>query len=325
MSEEDQRILNEHLLLAQELFRLDTKKNDLEALAEIRSALKMDKRSVAAQSWNLLISSQLALRNPGFISLSRARVLLKKADPELIKTAEGRSGRALVYLSEKNYSGARVVAENLVSENPNYGLGYWVLAQIETGGAVIKYEEAEGLLQKAVALDPNLVQARFALAEINFQQKKYEPALAQFQETLKLSPEHSEAAARLKEIQALLARANPPEEKPGGGVLIAKPGPVPGATSQMGTTAGPQPMLIPISPVTGATTGAPSVQVDLDQELQKMLLQIIAETRPPLSRGKNSAPITSPSPTPVQPTPAPLPPEETPGQPGTTRPPEEAP
>jgi len=322
LSEEDQKMLEGHLNSARELSRLDTRKSDLEALGEIRSALKIDKTSKSARGLNLLVASFLAYRDPGLISLSRAKALVRKADPELMAEPEAQAGRALVYLADENLSGARVVAEQLVKQHPDYAPGYWINAQIHLAGAVKKYDDAEVLLQKAIGLDPKLVQARIALAELHFQKTQYQPALEQFQEVLKLSPQHPEAGAKIKEIQNLLAGAKGPEEKPGGELLLVKPlpGSQPGATAA-GTSLIPIPAE-PGSAQAGATAPEPP-EVDLNQELQNFFLQIISETRQPLSQSQVSAPAPVPvAPTPTTPS---RPPEEVPSPPPPSRPPEEAP
>ncbi|RLF97652.1 MAG: hypothetical protein DRN49_07200, partial [Thaumarchaeota archaeon] len=69
-----------------------------------------------------------------------------------------------------------------------------------------------------------------------------------------------------------------------------------------------------------ASTQEPSIEIDLDQEIKKFWLEIISETRKPLSRVRATKPTTpAPAPAPTTPTPS-RPPEEAP-----SHPPEEAP
>jgi len=329
LSEEDQRILQEHLTLAKELYHLDTQKSYMEALAQIRSAFKIDKNSISANALNMLVSGFLAQKSPGFISLSRARAQAKKSNPELMQEPDFQAGRALLAIAEKNYPTARVMAEKLIEQHPDYSLGYWIMAQIQLTGAIKKFAEAETMLKKAIELDPKLVQARVSLAELYIQQAQNQEALQEFQEVLKLSPEHTQAQARVKELQSLLAQAKPSEEKPSGMLLVQ---PAPGA--QVPTTATPQTgataiALIPIKPGTSVLSGETSVspplpKVDFNQEFQNFILNVISETRQPMSRSR----VFVPSTTPVAPTPAPVPnrpPEQAPSPPPTSRPPEEAP
>ncbi len=317
LSEEDQKIIDQHLALAQDLYRMDTDKNYVGARSEILAALRLDKKNPAAAALRILVTATMAERDPGFISISRAKVQLKKAGPEVQAMPEYGSSRALVYLADQDYSGARVVGEELVKNHPDFALGYWILSLVNMSGAVKKYDESEPLLLKALELDPKLAQARFGLAELEFQKKQYPAALEQYQEVLKLSPSHLEAAARIKELQPLLAPKEKPEEKPAGGLLLVQPvNPQPGATVK-------EPDLIPVKPEPGNPQAASTVQapqVDVNLEIQKYFLQIISQTRQPLSR----SPVSAPAPTPV-PNPTPKSAGSPQPQPTSTRPPEEAP
>jgi len=324
ISDEQRKVFTEHLNYAGELYRLDTKKSYVESLKEIGAALKIDPKSPKARVLQFLVSSLLAFRDQNWLLRARAKALLKKTSPEMMRDPDAQVARALVYLIEKDYSAAQVVAQKLVEQQPDNALASWVLAHIYLASTIKNFDKAEPLLKKAVELDPKLVLAHYELGELYLARKDYAQASGQFQELLKISPDRTEAGLRIKEIDAALkpgltppALAQRPPEQ-GEALPIA-----PGTTAHIAGAA-----LAP-KPAQGGTAPAAEIPApDLNQEIQNHVFGIMNETRKPMSRVRQSSqppPPAAPQPATGATAPA-APPEEstTPAAP-PARPPEEAP
>ena len=321
LTEEDLKLITEHLNMAQALYHLDTKKNYMDALNETRAALKINPTSKKANVMQLLVTSLLAFREQSWLLNTRAKTLLKKADADWMSDPDAQAARALTYLSTNDFSAAKLNAEKLAADHPESALANWILGRMYFAYTIKDTDKAEALLKKAVELDPQLVQAHFDLGDLYFAKKNYDLAAAEFNEVLKISPGRPEAADKLAAIQAAQKQASkPPGTKPGEnppGLLLAQPGATAqGSTVQRGGTGSG---FIPIGAAQpGGTTQAQAPVANIDQEVQNHLFGIINETRKPMSRVRagSQGPIQPGTGTSVTP-----PPGELPG----TKPPEEAP
>jgi len=63
--------------------------------------------------------------------------------------------------------------------------------------AEVNVEQIEGLLKKSVALDPKFPEAHLQLGNLYSDQKKYEVAIAQYQQAIALNPDLADAHYRL--------------------------------------------------------------------------------------------------------------------------------
>jgi len=142
--------------------------------------------------------------------------------------------------------------------------------------------------------------------------KDYPQATPQFQEVLKLSPDRTQAADRLKDIEVALKQNTKPTP------INTKPG-EPGQLLTHGSTQSGTTGTIPIATNPGGTVQTASTNVD--QEIQKHIFGVITETRKPMSRVRAN---TNTQPT-VVPGTTSRPPEESPGSKIPGKPPEEAP
>jgi len=307
LSEEQAQLVRNHLALAEEFYKLDTKNGYLKSLAEIRSALKIDQNSNSARALEALVSAFSAYREPKWVLINKAKLLLKKAEPSLLAQPEPQMAQVLIYLIEQDYSSAQVIVNRLLENYPNLALGYWALAKIQLSGALKNYETAESNLIKALELDPKLAIARLELAELYYSKKQYQTALEQYQELVKISPERTELGAKIMEIQSILEKMRQkPEEQ------IAKPGlllvPPPEPTAQTTDSTRLSPMPETSQTITSQAHPPPALKIDFDQEVKNYLLKIISQTQAPLSRVPAS--ITPEQPTQPLPTAPERPPEE---------------
>ena len=318
LTDEDLKLITEHINMAQDLYHLDTKKNYMDALNEVRAALKLDPQSKKANELQLLISALLAFREQSWFLNTRAKTLLKKADGELMSDPDAQAARALIYLSTDDFSAAKMNAEKLVGEHPENALANWILGRMYFAYTIKDTDKAESFLKKAVELDPKLTQAHFDLGDLYFTKKNYDQAAAEFNEVLKISPDRAEASDKLAAIQAAQKQPSKPSgQKPGEhppGLLLTQSG---GTAQHGGTGSG----FIPIGTTQpGGSNPAQTPAANIDQEVQNHLFGVINETRIPMSR------VRAASEGPAQPgtgtgSTVPRPPGEVPG----TKPPEEAP
>jgi predicted Zn finger-like uncharacterized protein len=323
LTEEEQKLLAEHINMAEALYRLDTKKNYMEALNELRAALALDPQNLQAQKLQILVSAFLAFREKNWLLDMRAKTLLKKAGPHMLAAPEVMAARILNMLTSQDFSAAKMVSEKLLADHPENALANWIAGRLCFAYTIKDLARAELLLKKAVELDPKLVAAHYDLGNLYFAKKDYALAAAAFEEALKISPDKTEAASRLAEAQAAQKQGSkPPEPKPGeqppGLLLTQQPG-----TTQTGSTT--KPGLIPLPGVTQAGgTASGTAAAGLDQEIQNHLLGVITETRKPMSRVR-AATLPAVQPGTVPGSTASRPPEETPGTALPPAPPEEAP
>ena len=312
LTKEQIKILNEHLALAQNLYKLDTKKAYLKAIDEIRSAQKIDPANINAKKFELLVSSLFAFREPKKLFILRAKRLLKKSPPEVVLSPEGQVSKALVFLAEGEIAPSKLIIEGILKKNPDYPLALWVMAYIVQKSAVGKnIEQVENLLKKALEQDPNLVQARWELAELYFNTKQYEKAKEEYEKISQLSPDKEGLKNRLSQLTTILSVKAKKEEKK---ELLVEKKPEEKPAELI-------PLKIQAKPEQEKEEQKPQKpEVDVDKELQNYFLKIISETRKPMSRIR--AKFTQPSAPPHAPSPkAPSrPPEEAPDHP-----PEEAP
>ena len=225
LTDEDRKVLAEHITMASDLYRLDTRKNYVDALNEISAALKINPQSGRANDLQMLVSSLLAYREGGWLLTMRAKGLVKKAAPKDLEQPEAQAAKVLVSLLSQDVSMAQITAKNLVEGHPDDALANWVYAAALLDSPSKNLEQVEPLLLKAVESDPKLVQARFSLAELYLAKKDYPGATAQFSEVLKLSPDRTQAADRIKDIEVVLRQNTKPTligTKPGepGGLLL---------------------------------------------------------------------------------------------------------
>jgi len=128
LTEEENKELAGHLTLASDLYRLDTKKNYVDALNEIRAALKIDPRSESANHMQVLVSSLLAYREGGWLLTTRAKGLVKKADSKDLEKPEVMAAKVLVSLISKDLAMAQINGKKLVETHPDDALANWVYA-----------------------------------------------------------------------------------------------------------------------------------------------------------------------------------------------------
>ena len=315
LSEEQKQIIKEHLLLAQDLYKLDTKDAYLKSLNEIRKVLKIDKNHPEAKKLELIVSALLTYRYPQRLLIYKLRSSLKKAEASFGLSPEVQLAKALLNLAENDYASAKILAQKALENAPENPLALWLSAHIQLAGINPDYPQAKSLLEKALEPEPNLVLARCDLGEIYLKTKEYQNAVSEYEKILEISPSHELAQEKLALAKTFSAKKPKPEEEEEKLLLVEKPKPEeetmplkvePGKT--VGTTA------------QEASTQEPSIEIDLDQEIKNFWLEIISETRKPLSRVRATKPTTpAPAPAPTTPTPS-QPPEEAP-----SHPPEEAP
>jgi len=323
VTDEDLKLLAEHINMSEALYRLDSKKNYMDALNELRAALSIDPQSQKSMELQILVSSLLAFREKSWLLDMRAKTLLKKAGPQMMSSPEVQAARALNMLTSQDFSAAKMVSEKLLADHPENALANWIAGRMYFAYTVKNLAKAEPLLKKAVEIDPKLAVAHYDLGDLYFAKKDYALAAAEFEEVLKISPDKTEASNRLAEAQAAQKQATrPPGPKPGeqspGLLLTPQPG-----TTQAGSTAKPGLMPLPAGTQAGSTA-AGTAATALEEEIQNHLLGVITETRKPMSRVRAaSQPTTQPGTMPG--TTTGHPPEEAPGSNAPARPPEEAP
>ncbi len=117
-------------------------------------------------------------------------------NPELLQVA------GLAYLSEKDYHSAQVAFESLIQLKPDAAIGHYFLAQAYDGMG--RYELVETGLRRAIALAPDYIEPRVALARLSLKQKNnlvFEKQLAKLELLAPDSPvlwQLQIASARLK-------------------------------------------------------------------------------------------------------------------------------
>src|SRR5258708_2359714 len=120
---------------------------------------------------------------------------------DTLTTQDPRAGIQL-YLA-KDYPGAEAKLSEAVKMRPDWAEGWSYLGYSQYMQQ--KFTEAGGSLEKAVMMDQESPEARFGLGLVWAAMKRVDPAIACWNETLRLSPGHIDAKRSL--VGALVFRA----------------------------------------------------------------------------------------------------------------------
>ncbi len=88
-----------------------------------------------------------------------------------------------------------------------------LIAQAQAALKARDWDGAETVLRRAVSVRPQDPEARYMLGRAYAEQKKYQPATLQFEETLKLSPRHAQALLDLGSIAAYSGKLDAAEKR----------------------------------------------------------------------------------------------------------------
>jgi adenylate cyclase len=108
-------------------------------------------------------------------------------------------------LNRQDVAVARKRAEEIIALEPNYAMGYWLLAKVNhaevwLGSSKFPKESLARtieLAQKALSLDDSLADAHSILGQIYLMQRQYEKSIAEGEQAIALAPNSAEAYAYL--------------------------------------------------------------------------------------------------------------------------------
>jgi len=154
-------------------------------LIEKAEKLDPDNAQLSAQKGFILLSQN---NNEGIQSLERAIEL----DPSLINVD---LALAIQYLKVGDDNKARTIAQELISEHSENPSGYLLQGIIFAKSN--RLEQAESMLKKALAIEPNDIASLYNLALIKASLKEVDQAFKYFEQILTISPEHGGALVNL--------------------------------------------------------------------------------------------------------------------------------
>ncbi len=168
-----------------------------EAAAELREALRLDPNSVAAHTDLGIV---LAAQNNAVEAISEYRQALR-LDPDFI---EAHNNLAIALSRQRRIPAAVDEFREIIRVDPDSALGYFNMASALAD--MEKDAESAEALREAVRINPNHFNAHYNLAELFRLETKYDEAVKQFKEYLRLA-ESLHLAADTPQTQRNIRRA----------------------------------------------------------------------------------------------------------------------
>jgi tetratricopeptide (TPR) repeat protein len=114
------------------------------------------------------------------------------------------AGAAACVAESANWRNEESLAQALVARSPHYADGFVGLAHVREQQG--RLDEAAGLLDRAIALDPELAGAHMKRGLVHGRQQRWDESVASFRRALELRPDYPDALANLGHTFLLMRR-----------------------------------------------------------------------------------------------------------------------
>ena len=267
-----QKQLQEKFRLFREFFLRDTSEGYQKAIKELDQALALAPRQPEAEALKIETYAFMTSLNDNFLYRRTTAKLIEQASAEVQLQPASQRAKIQQFLTEKDARAGRKALETFLAENPEDGIGYYLLAVSYLQDQPPDDAAAQENLEKAISLEPELTRAYFTLAKVYQAQGQTKKALDAFRQVLELSPQKKEAGAALAKLEAG-AQTKPPAPAPALAPTPATPEtPTPAPASApvpvtVGTVEAAKPETPTPAPATSGTVEAAKPETPAEQPI----------------------------------------------------------